>query len=122
MTKGLHAWMGQRTDVAPNCTKWMKEKSMGKAYMPSEDLKDFIVGAEVFFNKVHGKKLAEVVDPIKKVADMLKKARPDISPDIIDAYSKARFFRRLSDLNLKEQVEETNVKRRNAIHKNKYLK
>ena len=67
---------------------------MGKAYMPSEDLKDFIVRAEAFFNKVHDKKLAEAGDPIKKVADMLKKARPVISGDIMPSSvaDPGRFF------------------------------
>ena len=89
--------------------------------MPSEDLKAFIIGAEGFFNKVNGDTLAEVKDPITKVATLLKKARPDISGDIIEAYSKARFFRRLGDLNLKEQVHELNIRRKNAVHKNKYI-
>ena len=121
MMKGLHTWMGQRTAVAPNCSDWVKSKSLGRAYMPSEDLKAFIIGAEGFFNKVNGDTLTEVKDPIMKVATLLKKARPDISGDIIEAYSKARFFRRLGDLNLKEQVHELNIRRKNAIHKNKYI-
>ena len=121
MMKGLHTWMGQRTAVAPNCSDWVKSKSLGRAYMPSEDLKAFIIGAEGFFTKINGETLAEVKDPIAKVSALLKKARPDISEDIIDAYSKARFFRRLADLNLKEQVHELNIRRKNAMHKNKFI-
>ena len=51
--KGLHAWMGQRTAVAPNSSDWVKSKSLGRACMPSEDLKAFIIGVEGIFTNIN---------------------------------------------------------------------
>jgi len=121
MTKGLHEWMGARTRDATNVTQWMALKSRGGAYMPSAELNEFLELAEEHFKSVHGSELSIEKDPIGKVSSLLRTARPDVDPEIIGAYSKSRFFLRLNDLNNKLQVRETQQRRRQATHANKYI-
>ena len=89
--------------------------------MPSAELNEFLELAEEHFKSVHGSELSIEKDPIGKVSSLLRTARPDVDPEIIGAYSKSRFFLRLNDLNNKLQVRETQQRRRQATHANKYI-
>ena len=121
MTSGLHEWMGSRTREAANVSPWMQLKSRGGAYMPSPEFIQFLEMAEVQFNKVNGKELSRERNPIGKVSALLRTARPHIDSEIIEAYSRARFYLRLNDLNSKLMVKEKQQERRKAVHKNKYI-
>ena len=89
--------------------------------MPSPEFIQFLEMAEVQFNKVNGKELSRERNPIGKVSALLRTARPHIDSEIIEAYSRARFYLRLNDLNSKLMVKEKQQERRKAVHKNKYI-
>ena len=114
MTGGMHEWMGRRVREAPNVSPWMALKSRGGAYMPSKELMQFMEVAEQKFTAVNSLSLAP--NPIKRVS-----ARPDIDVEVIEAYSRARFYLRLNDLNNKLGVKQKQIRRKEATHKNKYI-
>ena len=117
---GVHAWMGERTETAENNTPWMKHKSLGRAFMPSERLISLVNSWEPLFKKFHGSTVSRVQDPIPKLSLIIKNRFPDIDVGIINAYSKCRFFLRLKELNLNLDVVGTQFNRRDRSHKNKY--
>ena len=121
MTRGMHRWMGTRTRDATNVSRWMQLKSRGGAIMPSPELLRFIEGAEKVFKEVHGLELDLQYNPIQRVIDILRRQRPEMDPLIIQAYSRARFFLRLNDLNRKLGVIEKDRLRKNMVHKAKYM-
>ena len=121
MTGGMHEWMGRRVREAPNVSPWMALKSRGGAYMPSEELMQFMEVAEQKFTAVNGDSLSLAPNPIKRVSALLVVARPDIDVEVIEAYSRARFYLRLNDLNSKLGIKEKQIRRKEATHKNKYI-
>ena len=122
MTHGLHEWMGRKVRDSDHVSPWMALKStVGGAYMPSKELMEFFELAEHKFKEVNGDTLSLAPNPIKRVSSLLMAARPDIDVEIIEAYSRARFYLRLNDLNIKQGVREKQIRRKNATHKNKYI-
>jgi len=120
MTRGMHRWMGTRTRDATNTSRWMQLKSRGGAIMPSPELISFIEGAEKVFKEVHGLELDLKPNPIQRVTNILRRQRPEMDLQIIEAYSRARFFLRLNDLNRKLGVVENDRRRKDMVHKAKY--
>ena len=113
--------MGSKTKEASNVTPWMALKSRGNAYMPSQEFLDFLQFAESKFAEVNGSKLSLLKDPIRKVAELIKNERKDVHPEIINTYSRARFYLQLNDLNRKLDVERKHDRRRSAAHTSKYI-
>ena len=102
MTSGPHEWMGSRTREAENVSPWIQLNSRGGDYMPSQEFIQFLEMAEVhYFNNVNDNELNRERNPSGKVPDLLRTARPDIDSEIIEAYSRARFYLRLNALNAK---------------------
>ena len=90
--------------------------------MPSPELLSFIEGAEKVFKEVHGLELDLKPNPIQRVTNILRRQRPEMDLQIIEAYSRARFFLRLNDLNRKLGVVENDRRRKDMVHKAKYIK
>ena len=86
--------------------------------MPSPELLTFIEGAEKVFKEVHG---LELDLEYKRVIHILRRQRPEMDPLIMQAYSRARFFLRLNDLNRRLGVVEKDRNRKDMVHKAKYL-
>ena len=99
----------------------MALKSRGGAYMPSKELMQFMEVAEQKFTAVNGDSLSLAPNPIKRVSALLVAARPDVDVEVIEAYSRARFYSRLNDLNGKLGIKEMQIRRKEATHKNKYI-
>ena len=85
--------------------------------MPSEKLKKFFSDAEPMFLQYHGNTLSLEKDPIGKVAEMVKRRRPDIPSEIENSYGLTRPNIRLKHLNNKLQVAEKNARRSRQTHK-----
>ena len=121
MLKDKYEWMGQRTHKAINVSTWMSWKSRGGAFMPSKELLATVDECEKVFSAIHGNRLSLQRDPIGRVTTAIKAALPHLESDIAEAYSKARFFLRLNELNRTAGVLEKQIKRKNAHHKSKFL-
>ena len=89
--------------------------------MPSEDMGSFMEKAEKVFKEVNGASLSQLSDPIGRVSSLLKRRLPEVEPEVVEKYSRARFYLRLNELNKKDHVAEVQRKRRRAQHLNKYL-
>ena len=74
--------------------------------MPSEDMESFMEKAEKVFKEVNGSSLSQLSDPIGRVSAILKRRLPEVEAEVVEKYSRARFFMRLKELNQKDHVAE----------------
>ena len=89
--------------------------------MPTEELLKKVEQFDSIFRTFHGKELnTEVRDPVKTVTDLIVKKFPDTPREVINLFSKTRLFIRLKYLNDLIKEKEKALKKRYAMHVNKF--
>ena len=89
--------------------------------MPSEELHKKIQQFDSIFRTFHGKDLnTEVRDPVKTLTNLMIKKFPTTPREIISLFCKTRLFIRLKFLNDQIKEKEKALKKRFAMHVNKF--
>ena len=119
-----YEWMGTRTYRATDDTtnsRWIQLLSRGGLYLPSQELQDLAEAMENDFQKYHGPSLSLEKNSINILAKILQIKNIDMPYDLLQLFSRTRFFIRLKYLNNEMKVLEKTIKRRYSIHVNKFI-
>ena len=112
-------WLGQRT-LEREGRSWTDYISCGKLFHPSEKFQKILVQSEKEFLQFHGNTLNLENKPIKKFTQRLKNIFPNIPSDILNVFSRTRFYIRLKYLNRCLRVQEISTHKRYVNHVNKF--
>ena len=122
-----YQWMGMRTCYVNETeknkfdSKWIEMISRGGLYLPSLELKQLVDSMERDFQRYHGPSLSLEQNSINILAKMLRIKNPDMPLELLELFSRARFFMRLKFLNNEMLVLEKSIKRRYTVHVNKFI-
>ena len=119
--------MGARTCHVPESnapdfdSKWIRMISRGGLYLPSAELKQLVDSMETDFQKYHGPSLSLEKHSMNILAKILQLKNPGVPLDLLQLFSRARFYMRLKYLNKELHVHEKSIQRRYTIHVNKFV-
>ena len=122
-----YQWMGARTCYVDESeankfdSKWIQMMSRGGLYLPSLKLKQLVESMESDFQRYHGPSLSLEQNSINILAKMLRIKNPDMPLELLELFSRARFFMRLKFLNNEMLVLEKSINRRYTVHVNKFI-
>ena len=122
-----YEWMGARTCHVPESnapdfdSKWIRMISRGGLYLPSAELKQLVDSMETDFQKYHGPSLSLEKHSMNILAKILQLKNPGVPLDLLQLFSRARFYMRLKYLNKELHVHEKSIQRRYTIHVNKFV-
>ena len=120
-----YQWMVARTcyvdESEADNSKWIRMLSRGGLYLPSLKLKQLVEYMESDFQRYHGPSLSLEQNSINILAKMLRIKNPDMPLELLELFSRARFFMRLKFLNNEMLVLEKSINRRYTVHVNKFI-
>ena len=96
--------------------------SRGGLYLPSAELKQLVDSMETDFQKYHGPSLSLEKHSMNILAKILQLKNPGAPLDLLQLFSRARFYMRLKYLNKELKVHEKSIQQRcYTIHVNKFV-
>ena len=114
------SWLRNPESNAPD-NKWIRMLSRGGLYLPSAELKQLVDSMETDFQKYYGPSLSLEKHSMNILAKILQLRNPGAHLDLLQLFSRARFYMRLKYLNKELKVHEKSIQRRYTIHVNKFV-
>ena len=90
--------------------------SLGGLHEPTVEFLNYMKQFEEEFEKFHGSTLNLGQDPIGNLALCLEACFPEIPQEVLNLYSKTRFFIRMKHLNKVLLVEQNTYRKRHGTH------
>ena len=112
-------WLG-KTATSETASAYIQILSRGGLKMPSLRFQQYLDKFEERFRALHEDKIYPYEDPIGTLSTLLNVEFPEIPLDIVNLFSKTRFFIRLKKLNGDLKVLKKKYKKQYQNHVNKF--